>query len=161
MVEYFNRKVLGLAARPMGMMPKEEFELSLKQLREELQEIEDAYNRGDFVGIVDGLIDLDYFHKGVVYKHGITPHTYNRCFRAVHEANLKKRRSRVARDGSSAADAVKPDGWVPPEREIQNILDSECPHPPSQQIIHKMEHTLYGGPDSYIVWKCGRCGEIR
>jgi predicted HAD superfamily Cof-like phosphohydrolase len=44
---------------------------------------------------------------------------------AVHEANMEKKLGVVAKRGDgSAADAVKPEGWIPPEGRIEAILDA-------------------------------------
>lgn len=128
MVENFNRKILGIQRRPLGLMNHEEFKLSLAQLREEIQEIEDAYNEGDLVGVIDGLIDLDYFQKGVVYKHGVSRSLYRRLFSAVHHCNMTKKKGvKETRQGfGDSADAIKPQGWVPPEEAIRLILEQEA-----------------------------------
>jgi hypothetical protein len=39
----FNRKVLGIQKRDPAMQPGDEFKLSLRQLREEIEELEEAY----------------------------------------------------------------------------------------------------------------------
>lgn len=123
-VEDFNRNVLGIESRDLGMMPREEFKLSMKQLREEITEIEEAYEKGDLVGVVDGLIDLDYFHKGIIYKHGINYAIYNMLFGQVHDCNMTKKKGvKKGREGfGNAADAVKPEGWVSPEVKIYETL---------------------------------------
>ena len=127
MVENFNRKILGIQRRQLGLMNPEEFKLSLTQLREEIQEIEDAYNEGDLVGVIDGLIDLDYFQKGVVYKHGVGRSLYRKLFSAVHHCNMTKKKGvKETRQGfGDSADAIKPQGWVPPEEAIRLILEQE------------------------------------
>lgn len=124
LVEHFNETILGIPRRRVGMMSAEEFKLSLHQLREEIDEIEEAFEKGDLVGVVDGLIDLDYFHKGVVYKHGINKSLYYNMFRVVHEANMaKKKGTKETRQGyGDAADAVKPEGWIPPEETLAEML---------------------------------------
>lgn len=124
LVRYFNQKVLDLPEPELGLMEPDSFALSMHQLREEINEIELAYHQGNLVGIVDGLIDLDYFLKGVVYKHGISPRQYHFCFLAVHNANMnKKMGKKKGREGyGEAADAVKSIGWLSPEVRIQLIL---------------------------------------
>ncbi len=124
MVVHFNQRVLGITPRPIGMMQQNEFELSLTQLREEVDEMELAYKEGDFVKLLDGMIDLNFFLLGVVYKHGVDEETFNKAFQAVYEANMEKKLGvKQGREGfGGAADAVKPEGWVPPEDRIQAIL---------------------------------------
>lgn len=124
LVELFNETVLQIPRRPIGMMNAEEFKLSLHQLREEIDEIEEAFEKGDLVGVVDGLIDLDYFQKGVVYKHGINKNLYYNMFRVVHEANMAKvKGTKETRQGyGESADAIKPEGWTPPEETLAKML---------------------------------------
>lgn len=124
LVVEFNQKILGIEPRKLGLMTPLEFSLSLKQLREEILEMEEAYDKGDLIGVVDGLIDLKYFLLGVVYKHGISEQVFNEMFQAVHEANMEKKLGvKKGREGfGNSADAVKPEDWVPPEARIQEIL---------------------------------------
>lgn len=121
----FNRVVLGIDPRKPGPQPKNEFKLSMKQLREEIEEIEEAYEKGDFIGILDGLIDLEYFLHGVFYKNGINESTHAELHDAVHQANLlKKIGTKEGREGfGNAADAIKPDSWVDPELKFARILE--------------------------------------
>lgn len=120
----FNQKILGIAPRKVGLQNANEFDLSMHQLQEEITEIIEAYLNQDLVGVIDGLIDLDYFLKGVIYKHGLTPSLYENLFTQVHEANMDKKKGvKKGREGyGDAADAIKPQGWVPPEDRIRKIL---------------------------------------
>lgn len=121
----FNQEILGIGERPVGLLDAAEMMLSLKQLREEIQEMEDAFNKGDLVGVVDGLVDLDFFTRGVVYKHGLCPEAYSRCFKAVFEANMQKAlgKKKGRDEFGDVADAIKPEGWQPPEELIRTILE--------------------------------------
>lgn len=127
MVEIFNRKVLNIEPRPLSLQEPQEFLLSLKQLREEIDEIQEAYAEGNLVGVIDGLIDLDFFQKGVLYKMGISEDLYSDCFQLVFDANMEKKLGvKKGREGfGNAADAIKPKGWIPPEERIFNRLEME------------------------------------
>lgn len=127
MVEYFNRHVLGITPRNIGLLGEDEFRLSMRQLREEIEEIEKAYEEGNLVGVVDGLIDLDYYHKGIVYKHGVTPALYLQGFETVHRYNMAKKLGvNPQRQGfGGSADAIKPEDWVGPEEELNTLLVQE------------------------------------
>lgn len=126
LVEYFNQFILGIAPRKLGLQQENEFQLSMRQLREEIEEIEEAYQKGDLVGVVDGLIDLDYFHKGIIYKHGIPAPLYAQMFEAVHDCNMAKVKGvKETRAGfGDAADAIKPEGWVAPETVLAEIIQA-------------------------------------
>lgn len=120
----FNKKVLKIDQRPLGVLPKNEFEISMKCLQEEIDEFEEAYRMGDMVACIDSIIDLRYFAIGVLYKMGMTHEMINKCDTAVHEANMEKKLGVVAKRATEgAADAVKPEGWVSPEKRIEAILD--------------------------------------
>lgn len=119
----FNQRVLKIDQRSMDMLSPEEFKLSCKCLQEELDEFKEAHEKGDFVGCIDGLVDLMYFANGVLYKMGLSADAIEQCCTAVHEANMEKKLGVVAKRETGAADAVKPAGWVSPETRIMDILD--------------------------------------
>lgn len=122
----FNQRVLKIDQRPIGMLLQHEYEISAKCLNEELEEFSDAYATGDLVGMIDAITDLKYFADGILYKMGLTARTIDEVGRAVHEANMEKKLGVNARRGDgSAADAVKPEGWVAPEERIAKILDNQ------------------------------------
>jgi len=125
-VAYFNEVVLGIEPRPIGMMDQDEFDLSMTQLMEEIGEIHDAREANDMIGLVDGLIDLQYYLLGIFYKHGITPDLHNQLFSAVHSCNmLKVQGENEKRQGfNCAADAIKPEGWIDPAQLLARILEA-------------------------------------
>lgn len=122
----FNQQILGVQPRKLGLMRPDEFSLSLTQLREEIKEMEDAYDEGGLVGVVDGLIDLHFYLLGVIYKHGIPEILYEKLFDQVYQANMTKVRGvNAKREGfGDAADAVKPEGWIAPEDRISRLLEN-------------------------------------
>lgn len=123
-VRNFNQHILNIPRRKPRPQVKDEFELSMHQLKEEITEIEEAFKMGDFIGILDGLIDLEYFLLGIFYKNGINEETHAELFDAVHQANLlKKAGIKPGREGYDAADAIKPDSWTNPEVKFARILD--------------------------------------
>lgn len=126
----FNRNILKIEHRKPGLQNQDEFKLSMRQLREEIEEIESAYEKGDFIGILDGLVDLEYFLLGIFYKNGINESTHAELFDAVHQANLlKKMGTKAGREGfGNAADAVKPSSWVDPEIKFARILEKVDSH---------------------------------
>ena len=117
-----NQEILGIAQRDPASLVENEFEISLKCLQEELDEFIDAVDAQDYVGQIDALVDLLYFGIGVLYKLGLTPEQIHECCMAVHHANMSKKRGTNAKRDTGAADAVKPEGWVPPEQLIQRII---------------------------------------
>lgn len=95
-------------------------------MREEWNEAWDAQARGDRAGVVDGLIDLVYVALGALLEMGIPP---SLPFDEVHRANMTKIPKMTDRYGPGVNDAVKPEGFVPPNHAA--ILDH-------LEILHKV-----------------------
>jgi predicted HAD superfamily Cof-like phosphohydrolase len=89
-------------------------------VHEELDEFNEAYATQDIVGMVDAVCDLIYGTMGTLKKMGLTREQATACFKAVHEANMNKKRGNKGR--GSDEDAIKPEGFVPPEEVIGGIL---------------------------------------
>lgn len=118
----FNQQVLGIEQRsPVGMALSEE-DITIRCLHEEVSELEEAFESDSVVDQIDALVDLVYFAFGAMYKIGLTPEQIHACCMAVHEANITKKRGTNAKRDTGAADAVKPEGWVPPEDRLQAII---------------------------------------
>lgn len=124
LVTTFNKNVLNIEPRNLGLQNQDEFGLSMVQLHEECQEIEEAYQKGDLVGVIDGCIDLEYFLLGILYKMGLDTIDYETIFHIIHSANMQKRiGENNKRTGFNAADAVKDSDWVAPEVYIEQYLN--------------------------------------
>lgn len=120
---HFNQVVLGIKQRNITPLSMSEMAISKKCLQEEVDEFIDACKENDIVNQVDALVDLQYFAVGVMYKLGLTPSQINECMRVVHEANMQKKLGVNSKRGDGqAADAVKPEGWVPPEERIKKVI---------------------------------------
>ena len=127
MIGEFNYTILNLEERPYGLQPDNEHMLTLKQLREEVKELEDAHDEGDFIKAVDSLQDLIYFAIGALLKHGLTPEDVRNTMEIIHNCNMNKKKgvkeTRIVE--GNPADAIKPEGWVPPEEKLQEYFDSK------------------------------------
>lgn len=120
----FNRDLLGIAQRQVQLLTTEEHTHLNMALQEELKEFNDAVMQGQIVESVDALIDLMYFAVGGLWKHGLTHAQIVKSMQAVHAANMQKRKGKIAKRYTGAADAVKPENWVSPEVRIADILAS-------------------------------------
>jgi predicted HAD superfamily Cof-like phosphohydrolase len=119
----FNKNLLNVPQRDLGIQDLSEFQLSIAQMKEEIDEYEQAYKDQDFIAQVDALIDLQYFLFGVMYKVGLSPEKYAKVFDVVHEANmLKKAGVNKKRGDFGAVDASKPAAWVDPAVKIGAVL---------------------------------------
>lgn len=85
---------------------------------EELQEFTAAAMTGDMVEAADGLADLVYVTLGTAWMMGLP---FEKIFDHVHNCNMKKRRGVGSR--GNAIDAIKPDGWQPPNQGIAKLLE--------------------------------------
>jgi predicted HAD superfamily Cof-like phosphohydrolase len=123
-VIHFNSQILGIAPRTPGMLSESEFKISVECLKEEVEEFVAAHNQGDYVGVIDAMIDLQYFAIGVMYKLGLNQDYIDEMMQAVHDANMTKKKGvKAGRGDGVAADAVKGADWVSPEQRIMDILD--------------------------------------
>jgi predicted HAD superfamily Cof-like phosphohydrolase len=91
---------------------------------EELTEFEEAIKAGNNVDAFDALLDLAYVVFGTALMAGISPEQWDAGFTAVQRANMTKVRCENASKSKrgSSLDVRKPDGWVGPEKTLQDIL---------------------------------------
>ena len=117
-VETFQRDITGIEPADFPTLVDEEFVLARANfLSEELDEFVEAATAGDIVGAADALTDMVYVAMGTALTMGIP---LDKVWDVVHAANMKKVKGTTKR--GIANDAVKPEGWVGPERAIAAIL---------------------------------------
>lgn len=107
-VDDFQRRVLELPIR-LDLLPTHRLVFRADHMREEINEFVEAHTNGDYAAALDGLVDLVYIAIGAMLEMGVLPED---AFGIVHEANMKKLRGETKR--GEAYDAVKPEGWEPP-----------------------------------------------
>lgn len=102
----------------------EAFRFRVEFLKEELQEFVDAAHVGDRVKALDALVDLVYVALGTSLFMGVHAHQWDEAFDVVHQANMTKIRTPRPADSKrgSGFDVIKPEGFVPPEGLIRQIL---------------------------------------
>ena len=123
MVRVFQEEIIGHKLGEKRLLTDAELKLACNQLREEVEEFEEAHDVKDFIGAIDANLDIMYFAMGNLHKMGLTPDEVMQCFTAVNHCNMTKRKGVVERRGDgSAPDAVKPEGWIGPEVRIADIL---------------------------------------
>ena len=119
MVGHFHEK-FGLPRLTQNCSPQhlhtDDMDFRVKFLQEELDEIREADENEDLLGVADGLADLIYVACGTAHLMGID---LDRVFQEVHNANMKKQRAVTKDDVRSTRhhrwDVVKPEGWVGPD----------------------------------------------
>ena len=86
--------------------------------KEEIEEIEQALDRRDLVGVIDGYADLIYFAVGAGPEYGVV---LTEPWNLVHQANMDK----LGPDGKPVkvdGKVQKPFGWIPPDARIAEYL---------------------------------------
>lgn len=113
-IDHFNEAVTAtpVPSRPT-ILNKDRLKWAMAALQEELQEFKDACDQGDVVEAADALIDMAYFALGRLSEMGVPA---NAVFESVQRANMAKQRGQLSkRPGSKGHDAIKPEGWQPPD----------------------------------------------
>lgn len=116
----FNEQVIGTGDVDLNPLTVKQFEWTTKFVQEELTEFHDAFTAQDMVAMVDAIGDLIYGAMGTFKKMGLSREQVRLCFAAIHTANMTKKRGNKGR--GSDEDAIKPEGFVPPEEVISEIL---------------------------------------
>jgi len=71
------------------IIPDNEFQLRHKIFTEEVDELYDAYQCNDIIGVTDAIIDCLYVLIGTAVQFGIA-NKLNACFAEVHRSNMSK-----------------------------------------------------------------------
>lgn len=81
---------------------------ALGAIREEVDEIHEAAEDGDFPGLIDGLGDLVYvtIRAALIFGVDLRP-----VFTEIHRSNMAKVGGHLRPDGK----VMKPPGWIPPD----------------------------------------------
>lgn len=85
-VEEFHRK-FGFTNRVKPTLDIPEKDLRLSLIREEVQELEEAYADNNLVEVADALADIIYVVYGTAAQHGID---LEHVFAEVHRSNMSK-----------------------------------------------------------------------
>jgi len=110
LVYHFNTEIIGL---PIPSQPSRlndgRKDWAMSALNEEVSEFFQAETLEDEV---DALLDLAYFALGRIIEMGVVP---GATFEEVHAANMAKKRGELSkRPNAQGFDALKPEGWQPP-----------------------------------------------
>jgi len=97
-----------IANRPIGWLPQEVYELRVRLIQEEWNELRNAMYTADKTLIADGLADLLYVVFGTALSYGIP---MDEIFAEVHRSNMTKSTEKI--NGKT----VKGDSFEPPQLE--------------------------------------------
>jgi predicted HAD superfamily Cof-like phosphohydrolase len=137
-VHRFNTEIIGLEIPDTPtILPPERREYCVGHLQEELNEFKTSLDNEDLEGAIDALLDLTYVALGRLVEMGVAP---GAAFEEVHAVNMAKKRGEVSkRPGSLGHDAIKPEGWQPPNlvpmltlRRIEATLAARATHHPDK-----------------------------
>lgn len=153
MVARFTKDIVGIDIpdKPT-ILSDDRSKFRMNHLREELQETETAIYANDLGGTIDGLLDLVYVALGTMLEMGVAP---GAAFEEVHTANMAKKQGALSkRPGSFGHDAIKPEGWKPPDltpyltatrQDILNLTKSKRHTKLSKRPIPKLVILGYAG----------------
>lgn len=83
-------------------------DLRHRLIEEEFDELMDAMENEDLVGIADAVADMVYVLLGLCVTYGID---INPIFDEVHRSNMEKTGGKIREDGK----VLKPKDWTPPD----------------------------------------------
>jgi predicted HAD superfamily Cof-like phosphohydrolase len=113
------RKHIGLPINDIPqLLPPDQASFYARFIMEELSEFLKAHEHRNLVDAADALADLLYVTLGAAHHMGLP---FDQIFDAVHEANMSKLPGSTKR-GGLGQDAMKPEGWVGPEKDIEELL---------------------------------------
>jgi predicted HAD superfamily Cof-like phosphohydrolase len=117
----FNKEVVKIERPTIKVLEDNELQWLVGVLKEEADELQDSTT---VVDQVDALIDCAIFALGGLYRLGLNNEQARTCFLAVMDANFdKKSGQKTGRIFEGVSDAVKPEGWIGPEKRIAGILN--------------------------------------
>jgi len=83
----FNRAFNLPIAQEPTLIPEERWKLRIDLIQEELDELKEAYEKGDLIEQADALGDLDYLIQGGAVESGIK---LDPVFKEIHNSNMSK-----------------------------------------------------------------------
>jgi hypothetical protein len=116
----FNEQVINLPDVDLNPLTPMQWSWTNKFIEEELKEFNDGFGKQDIVAMCDAIGDLIYGAMGTFKKMGLSRAQVRAIFTAIHNANMTKKRGDKGR--GTDEDAIKPEGFVPPEDAISEIL---------------------------------------
>jgi predicted HAD superfamily Cof-like phosphohydrolase len=113
-VKEFNEKIIGIKIpKKLKRLDKKTIEWYETVFKEETQELIEAWEKKDFNGQLDAIIDLVYFALGFSVKMGVKPEQFYQAWKNVQLSNMNKKKGNKGR--GSDVDAIKPKGWKDPK----------------------------------------------
>lgn len=109
-VYQFNKEIIGTEQPKIPTnLTRERLLFALTAMYEELYEFTKACNSNNVGESLDAIIDLIYFAIGRAYEMGISEEQFIRCWKAVQQKNMQKKKG--TKNRGTATDAIKPQNW--------------------------------------------------
>ena len=120
--EFRRTMALPIGTQP-HLLPANNRSYFARFILEELSEYLKACEEGTLVDAADAIVDLVYVTLGCAHAMGLP---FDELFAVVHKANMQKvpANEYIRSLRGSQYDVVKPVGWIPPEAEMLNILNT-------------------------------------
>lgn len=130
-----DRHVLALRVQLVAEEVNELFS-AFERIRPDLTEPEKL---GILVDVADAVADINYVVNGTAVAFGIDG---TQVFEIVHAANMRKASGPTSVEGKK----LKPSGWVGPELEIRNMLQSARMN--YQPVVEQVAGVEWEGPQT-------------
>jgi len=113
-VKAFKEKIIGIKLpTEIGLKDADRAMFIANHNAEEIDELKQAIREGDIEEVVDAHIDNIYISIGALLELGALPRLH---FDEVHLKNMMRvRGTKSTRPDSGGFDAIKPEGWTPPD----------------------------------------------
>ncbi len=110
----FNAEITNLPIPALpATLPAARVEWAQTAFNEEIKEFTEACEMGDPLEAADAILDLVFFALGRICEMGIPTQA---IWEGIMRANMEKKQGSLAkRPGSLGHDAIKPEGWKPPD----------------------------------------------
>lgn len=114
LVKEFRERFELQLPKQLGTELKDDLNILIKCIREELSEFEEAVNEDNLIEIVDAAVDLEYFVLQI-YLVTKTDSIHKELFDEVHKSNLAKLQPNGKVKKNEFGKVVKPEGWKKPD----------------------------------------------
>ena len=120
--EFLEKFDMTLDVIGMGFIPLDLEKVRMNHLKEEVKELEEAYETMNLEGVADALVDIVYIAMGTARMHNFP---WQDMWDEIHAANLRKIRVIKSEDSKRGTtfDVAKPDNWAAPN--LRKVFDKQ------------------------------------
>lgn len=111
---------------------KEQMELQVSLIQEELNELKEAHAANDLVEVLDAVCDINYLTMGLVVQNGLQ-HVFPKAFSEVHYSNMSKLDKEGNPMYNEYGKVIKSENYKAPE--LQPILEFELENKKRREVF--------------------------